>query len=355
MTQSNSPLVFDGHNDVLLRLFEKYSSDIELDFLEGDGQGHLDLPRMVKGGFGGGIFAIYIPSQGELHSLDELMQGPVYDAPLSPLIQSEEALPIAMAMAAILMRMEKNSKGKFKICRTAGEIRSCFASHKIAAVMHLEGAEPIDRDLNGLEVLHAAGLRSLGPVWSRPNIFGHGVPFRYPSTGDTGPGLTDVGKELVQACDKMRIAIDLSHITEKGFWDVAAISTQPLIASHSNAHAVCPSARNLTDNQLAAIAERKGIVGLNFATCFLNPDGQRDPTTSLDLIILNIDYLISKLGIDHVGFGSDFDGATVPNVIGDVTGLPALLGAMRKHGYDETTLRKISHENWINTLEQCWI
>jgi membrane dipeptidase len=354
MAKEISPLVFDGHNDVLLRLFEKYSSDIHWDFLRGDGEGHLDMPRMLQGGFGGGMFAIYIPSDDELQSLDEQMQGPFYDPPLSDLIETGEALPIALAMAAILLRIEKSSKGKFKICRTAAEIRSCFASGQIAAVMHMEGAEAIDSDLNGLDVLYAAGLRSLGPVWSRPNIFGHGVPFRFPSTGDTGPGLTDVGKELVRQCDVMGIAIDLSHITEKGFWDVVAISTKPLIASHSNAYSVCPSARNLTDRQLAAIAERQGLVGLNFATCFLNPDGQRDPSTSLELILRHIDYLISKLGVDHVGFGSDFDGATVPALIGDVTGLPVLLEAIQSHGYDDTTIRKIAHENWINTLERCW-
>ena len=111
---------------------------------------------------------------------------------------------------------------------------------RIAAVMHMEGAEAIGPDLDALHVLHAAGLRSLGPVWSRPTIFGHGVPFRYPGDPDTGPGLTPLGRDLVRACDELRILVDLSHLNAKGFDDVAALSTAPLVATHSNAHAVTP-------------------------------------------------------------------------------------------------------------------
>jgi membrane dipeptidase len=354
MTASDSYPVFDGHNDVLLRLFKKSKNGVERDFLDGDSLGQLDFPRMKKGGFCGGIFAVYIPSGHDLDLTDELMQGESYDVPLSSAIAARDAMPVAMAMASILFRIEKLSNGKFKICRTAQDIRECIATGRIAAVLHLEGAEPIDADLNALEVFYKVGLRSLGPVWSRPTIFGHGVPFRFPSTGDTGPGLTDSGKALVKGCDELGIAIDLSHMTEKGFWDVAAISTRPLIATHSNPHSICPSARNLTDRQLDAIAESGGMVGLNFATCFLDPAGQRAPETSLDTMLRHLDHLVGRLGVDHVGFGSDFDGATVPDVIGDVTGLPKLQFAMREHGYDDATLRKICHENWVDVLAKSW-
>ncbi len=347
--------VFDGHNDVLLRLLLKRKANVELDFINGDDEGQLDLPRMLKGKFGGGIFAVYIQSPGiDMDRLDDLMQGPQYDVPLSPLIHAKDALPVALEMAAILFRIERASQGAFKVCRTASDLRQCFASGTIAAVLHLEGAEPIDANLNNLDVLYNAGLRSLGPVWSRPTIFGHGVPFRFPSTGDIGPGLTDVGKGLVKSCDELGIAIDLSHMTEKSFWDVAAITQNPLIASHSNPYAICPHARNLTDRQLDAIAETGGIVGLNFATCFLNPDGQRDPTTTFEMMLRHIDYLVSRLGIDHVGFGSDFDGARVPNVLTDVAGLPKLQQAMQRHGYDHESIRKITHHNWLNVLATSW-
>lgn len=347
-------MVFDGHNDVLLRLHEKQKLRVELDFVLGDGEGHMDLPRMREGNCGGGLFAIYLPNDDVLRNLNDLMAGAEFAVPLPEPIGVNEALPIALSMAAILHRIEKASAGEFKICLNTVDLNACVASGTVCAVMHMEGAEAIDKDFNALEVFYAAGLRSLGPVWSRPNIFGHGVPFRFPSSGDTGPGLTDTGKALIRTCNDMGIAIDLSHITEQGFWDVAAISDKPLIASHSNPYALCKSSRNLTDKQLDAIAESGGLVGLNFATCFLNPDGQGDTTTSFKTMLRHLDYLIEKLGVDHVGFGSDFDGADMPDVIGDVAGLPALINAMHNHGYDQATLQKICHENWINTLDRCW-
>ncbi len=347
--------VFDGHNDVLLRLLTKATKTPAQDFVDGDNEGHLDLPRMLKGGLAGGLFAVYVPSSDStFDNLDELILGETYDVPLSPLIEAPDAQPTALAMMAILFRIERASKGVLKICRTAAEIRQCLANGIVAAVLHMEGAEAIDRELNALEVFHAAGLRSLGPVWSRPTIFGHGVPFRFPSTGDTGPGLTDAGKYLVRACNDLGIALDLSHITEQGFWDIARLSNKPLIASHSNAHAVCPNSRNLSDRQLAAIRESGGLVGVNFETSFLRPDGQVDESTSLEVMLRHFDHLIAKLGVDHVGFGSDFDGAKVPESIGDAAGLPVLVSALRQHGYDAATLNKLCHANWINVLERSW-
>ncbi|MEY8840506.1 dipeptidase, partial [Cribrihabitans sp. XS_ASV171] len=118
---------------------------------------------------------------------------------------------------------------------------------RMAAIFHIEGAEAIDPDLHMLDVFHAAGLRSLGPVWSRPTLYGHGVPFRFPSGPDTGAGLTDLGLRLVRRCNELGIMLDLSHLNEAGFWDVARQSSAPLVASHSNAHAICPHSRNLTD------------------------------------------------------------------------------------------------------------
>jgi membrane dipeptidase len=312
---------------------------------------------MLKGRFGGGMFAVFIMSDdkpGKTDTVDAEMSKPAYDVPLPTLMRADQALPAALAMAAILFRIERASRGRFKVCRTAGEIRACLAAGVIAAVLHIEGAEPIDADLYNLDVLYEAGLRSLGPVWSRPTIFGHGVPFRFPSTGDIGPGLTDLGKALVRACDERGIAIDLSHLNEKGFWDVAKLSRKPLIATHSNAHAVCPHSRNLTDKQLGAIGESGGMVGLNFATSFLNPDGRRRADTPLDVILRHLDHLIAKVGIDHIGLGSDFDGAMVPDAIHDVAGLPKLLAAMRRHGYDDATLAKLTHGNWLAVLERTW-
>jgi len=148
--------------------------------------------------------------------------------------------------------------------------------------------------------------------------------------------------------------IDLSHLNERGFWDVAGLSEAPLVATHSNAHALCPTPRNLTDRQLAAIRESGGMVGLNFAVSFLREDGRRESDTPLEVMVRHLDHLIEHLGVDHIGLGSDFDGATIPRVIGDVAGLPRLLAALRAHGYDDVTLHKLGHRNWLRLLEKTW-
>lgn len=345
--------VFDGHNDFLLRLLRN-PAERESIWLKGEGKGHLDLPRMKAGGFAGGFFAVYIPSPEAHDSPDyeAIMDAPPYDLPLPDLIGTDAAQPVAAAMIGHLLWMERT--GALALCRSVADIRAAMNAGRIAAILHFEGAEPIGEDLDALHLWHAAGLRSLGPVWSRPTVFGHGVPFRFPGSPDSGPGLTEAGKRLVAECNALKIMIDLSHLNEAGFDDVAAISDTPLVATHSNAHAVTPSTRNLTDRQLAMIAETDGMVGLNFATVFLREDGRKSAFDGWDPILRHLDHLIGRLGEDRVGFGSDFDGATVPADIEDVTGLPRLLAALRSHGYDEALLAKLAHRNWLALLERTW-
>lgn len=357
MSLSGAFPIFDGHNDVLWRLYKKQTGNVEALFIDGETPGQLDLPRAFKGGFGGGFFAVFCPTE-EADDIDSEMDKEAYDIVLPDQLPHTEALNITLTMAAILFRIERASKGRFKVCRSAAEIRHCLSSNTLAAVFHIEGAEAIDREFNSLQVLYESGLRSLGPVWSRPNIFAHGVPFRYPGTPDTGPGLTDTGKALVKACNQLKIAVDLSHLNERGFWDVAKLSDAPLIATHSNAHRLCPHSRNLTDRQLDAIRETSGMVGVNFATILLRDDSLENPgrnrSSGLDAILRHVDYLINRLGIDGVGFGSDFDGAQVPGEIGDVAGLDTLRQAMRANGFDDETMKKLCSDNWINVLERTW-
>ena len=162
--------------------------------------------------------------------------------------------------------------------------------------------------------------------------------------------MTEAGKDLVRECNRLGTLIDLSHLNERGFWDVAELSEAPLVATHSNAHALCPASRNLTDRQLDAIRDSDGIVGVNFAVAFLREDGGESEDTPLETIVRHVDYLVERVGIDRVGFGSDFDGAKVPKELGDVSGLPKLLAALRAAGYDETALEKLAHRNWIRVL-----
>ncbi len=347
--------VFDGHNDILYRLLMAPAAR-EVIWLTGEGKGHLDLPRMKAGGFAGGMFAIYVPSPAKAEdvSFEALMDRPPYALDLPGQLALGPSQVVALESAAHLMWMERASGGAFRLCRTVAEISAAQADGVIAGVMHMEGAEAIDPGCDALFAFHAMGLRSLGPVWSRPTAFGHGVPFRYPSTPDTGPGLTEAGERLVRTCNALKILVDLSHLNEKGFDDVARISDAPLVATHSNAHAVTPSSRNLTDRQLDLIRERDGLVGLNFATVFLRPDGRRDPNIGWEPVLRHLDHLIGRLGEERVGFGSDFDGATVPQGIGDVAGLPRLIAALRAHGYGEALIRKLAWDNWQSVLRRSW-
>ena len=347
--------VFDGHNDIVLKIAAAGESRAKL-WLQGEGAGHLDLPRMQSSGFAGGFFAVYIPSPEtvDVAAYHTLMDNPPYDIPLPDLIPHTAAQAVAVEMLGHLLWMERVSEGRFRWCRTVREIRAAMADGVVAGIIHFEGAEPIGPNLDALHLFHAMGLRSVGPVWSRPTIFGHGVPFRYPSTGDTGPGLTELGKALVHECNALKIMLDLSHLNEAGFWDVAKLTDAPLVATHSNAHAVCPTSRNLSDRQLKAIGESGGMAGLNFATCFLRPDGKESPEMTLDPVKRHIEHMLKLAGEDHVGIGSDYDGATTPQDIGGVEGLPVLIQAMRDMGLGPALIDKIAHGNWLRLLERTW-
>jgi membrane dipeptidase len=348
--------IFDGHNDVLLRLFRRGGTDGPRAFLDGDAKGHLDLPKALEGGFAGGLFAVFVPSPGKAGrpTGDAPSPDAAVDAPMGPLIDLGTAQSVVFSMFSLLFRIERESQGRVRVCRGVDDIRQCMKNGVLASVLHIEGAEAIDPNFELLEMLYAAGLRSLGPVWSRPNAFGHGVPFLCPSSPDTGPGLTDLGKELIRQCNRLRILIDLSHLNERGFWDVAAVSNAPLVATHSNAHALSPHSRNLTDKQLAAIRETGGMVGVNFATSFLRPDGSRDADTSIELVIDHLEHMLEHVGKDGVGLGSDFDGARLPSGIGTAAGLQNLVEALRTRGFGEPLIEKVCFKNWLRVLGRTW-
>lgn len=340
--------IFDGHNDTLLRFAQNESLTYK-DFFTEMESGHIDLPRARQGGFAGGFFAVFAPNP-EMEITPDFVPDPQLPSPL----EWSYAQRFALGMMADLFKLEAASAGQIKVVRSAAELQACIESGIFAAILHFEGAEAIDEDLNALEVFYQAGLRSLGIVWSRPTIFAQGVPFRFPSSPDTGPGLTDTGKRLVKRCNELGIMLDLSHLNERGFWDVAALSDAPLVATHSNVHALCPTPRNLTDRQLDAVKASDGMVGLNFATGFLNRDGSWDTDTPLDVMVRHLDYLVERLGETRVGFGSDYDGAQVPNGVSDVSKLPNLTAALKEAGYDDRLIEMITHKNWIRVLRKTW-
>ena len=353
--------IYDGHNDTLLNLPRTNRS-----FFEHGAEGHIDLPRARAGGLAGGFFAVFVPDPGtEPPPAPADGSGPAPElaliadryratATMPPPMTLDYAQRATLGFVASFYRLAAEANGTARVIRSAADIRRCLAEGVFAMHLHFEGAEAIDPEFDALEVYHQAGLRSLGIVWSRPNRFGHGVPFAFPSSPDVGPGLTDLGKELVRTCNRLRILIDLSHLNEAGFWDVAKLSSAPLVATHSNAHVLSPASRNLTDRQLDAIRESDGLVGLNFHVGFLRADGARDPETPISVMADHLDYLIARLGVDKVALGSDFDGATMPAALANAAGLPRLIDGLRGRGYDDATLRKLGTENWLRVLERTW-
>lgn len=320
--------------------------------VEGRPEGHLDLPRMRQGGLRGGIFAVFTPSGGELMTPVPRQDG-VLEFELAPPLVHGEAAAYAGAAAGRLLALER--EGHVRVARWIADLDAARDDDgPPIAVLHLEGAEAIDPSLEALDFWYAAGLRSLGPVWSRPNAFAQGVPFISPSTPDTGAGLTPAGHGLVRRCAELGILVDLSHLNEAGFWDVARSEPGPLVASHSAAHALCAASRNLTDSQLDAVGASDGLVGIVFACPFLRTDFADEADTPLELIANHARYVAERIGVAHVGLGSDFDGATIPAALGDASGMPKVLDALAQVGFSSDDIAAIAWENWRRVLAAWW-
>jgi membrane dipeptidase len=350
--------IFDGHNDTLLELYAPEEGE-ERSFFERSEHGHIDLPRAREGGLIGGIFAIYTPpppgSKEREREYGLTITEDGYEVkPRSP-VDHEYSKEFTDGVIDFLYDLQKQGDGEVAIVRTYEDLERNLHGGILSVVLHFEDAAALKEDLSNLEAYYERGLRSLGFVWSRPNVFGHGVPFCFPHSPDTGPGLTEAGKELVRACNRMGVLIDLAHMNEKGFWDVAALSEAPLVVSHAAVHALCPSTRNLTDAQIDAIGESNGVIGIIFSPGMIRSDGQRDAySIPLADLVRHFDYVVERIGVDHVAMGSDFDGTRIPEELHDATGLPRLIRAMRDSGYDEDSLEKIAYGNWFRVLRDSW-
>lgn len=350
---SHPPPVFDGHNDAVLAV---YRDEATVEGLRnGREDGHLDVPRASAGGLAGGIFAVFVPSEPQFAPDNDANRVETADGyrirsppPLAPSFAAGAAGEMLDALDELVA-----ADGVRRV-ENATDLRECIAGGDFGVVVHFEGAEPIHPTLSNFEAYYDRGLRSLGLAWSRPTAFADGVPFRYPSSPDVGGGLTDRGRRLVERCDDRGVLVDCAHLTEAGFWGVHDTSGAPLVVSHAGAHEQCPSSRNLTDDQLDAVADTGGLVGVTFAAGALRADGTHDPDTGLDVVVRHVDYLVDRMGLDHVALGSDFDGATIPESIGDATGVPDVFDALRDAGYSDRDLEKLANENWLRVLEATW-
>ncbi|MBT5583247.1 MAG: membrane dipeptidase [Phycisphaerae bacterium] len=345
--------VIDGHNDTLTRIFAEGGGGNDA-FLNGQDEGHLDLPKAMAGGYSAGLFAIYIRS---------LVKIPKNEPPRGddgswtftpPSIEHDWALSETTRLLGCLDELLAAAPDKIRLCIDIDDVQASVDGHHLGIILHIEGCEMISSDLSELNELHARGLRSLGPVWSRANVFGTGIRFGWPSSNDIGPGLTDAGKGLVAACNELGIMVDLSHLNRAGFLDVAAISTKPLVATHCGCHALCESARNLDDEQLRIIASTDGVIGCNFFTGDLRGDGRFEPDMPLTRMAEHIEHIVEVCGINHVALGSDFDGATMCDELCDSSKLPYLIELLRSRGWSDRDLILLAHGNWMRVLDATW-
>ena len=327
------PPVFDGHEDFITQMKGRRAgpraSWTGRNFLEESEKGHVDLPRAMRGGLGGCFTSIYLTDER---------------AEMNPTGYAIEEMNDVFGIA-------DRSERRFRICRTVADIREAWENDAFASVFMFEGADPISWSLKELRVFYEAGLRLVAPTWSRSTIFAHGVAFsgHLPETG-----LTDLGRELVHECNRLGIILDVSHINPAGFADMLEESTQPVLATHSSVKAISPHVRNLDDDQIRALAKQGGTIGVNFANVFLRPDMKGDDDTPLDVILSHFDHIVNLVGDEHVSFGTDFDGTTVPAVVKDAAGLPVVLRALKAKGYSDDRLERVCNGNFLRVAKAVW-
>lgn len=319
-------IVVDTHCDTLLRVLGRspYRRQQPYKLGERNAEGHLDLPRMQEGGVDVQFFAAYI----------------------EPIYKPDRSLKRAMQLFdAFFTELEANSD-RMLMATTVDDIMKAKEQGKVAAVLAIEGGEALEGDLGVLRMFHRLGVRSIGLTWNQRNDIADGV-------GDARSkgGLSEFGAAVVQEMNRLGILVDVSHLSDPGFWDVIEISTQPIIASHSNARAVCNHRRNLTDEQIKALAKNGGVMGMNFAAAFVKEDGK--PT--IDDLLDHIDHIVQLVGPEHVGLGSDFDGiGATPEGLTDVTKMPLITEGLCRRGYSDEHIRLILGGNYFRVFRQVW-
>ena len=328
--------VFDGHNDTLTR-------DDADDFATGREGGHVDLPRAKQGGLGGGIFAAFTGTPGDQ---------PPDGEPAAPVGQ-ELAAGLVTRTLGRLLKLER--EGHVALARGPGDLDAAREAGTFAAVAHIEGAEAVDPGLLALDVLHAAGLRSLGPVWSRPNAFAHGVPFAYPSSPDTGPGLTPAGTRLVRRCAELGIAVDLSHLNEAGFWDVARLGARAAdrLALRRPRASAPPAATSRTPSSTPS-APAAGSSASSTRSPSSGRTAPRTPTRRWRRSPRTRATSPTASASTTSRSARTSTERRSRSALGDVTGLPRLLDALRGAGFDEDELERIAWGNWRRVLEAAW-
>lgn len=350
-----SSVVLDTHIDTTPKL-----QQAGWKFTDEHSDGHIDLPRLKKGGLNALFFSIFMPGT---------VTGP-------------KAVHDSLERIAAVHRLAQDLPGRITLCATAEEVRKARAQGKIAALLGMEGGHMINNSLPVLQMYAKLGVRYLTLTHSVNTDWAD-------SSGDTGKhnGLTDFGKQVVAELNRLGIMVDVSHVSDKTFWDVLEVSQAPLIASHSSCRALGGHPRNMTDEMIKALAAKGGVIQVNYVTQFIdadlyeysqraeplmrelmsrfpgreNADKRRQlvaeqygpaPKVSWEKIIEHIDHAVKLAGPEHVGLGSDFDGATMPEGMEDVTRLPKITEALLRKGYTAADIRKVLGENTLRLMSE---
>jgi membrane dipeptidase len=349
-----SSIVLDTHIDVTPKLQRDWK------FTEEHKDGAIDLPRMKKGGLSGLFFSIY----------------------MSGTVTGPKAVFDSLERIAAVHKLAADMPDKVMLCTSAAEVRKAHKEGKVAALMGMEGGHMINNSLPTLRMYAALGVRYLTLTHSVNTDWGD-------SSTDTPKhnGLTDFGKDVVRELNKLGVMVDISHVSDKTFYDALAVSRAPLIASHSSCRALSEHPRNMTDEMIKALAAKGGVIQINYLDGFIGreladynrkrtalmkeleakiPGADREsmlkrreeatkllgpaPKVGWEVIVEHIDHAVNLVGADHVGLGSDFDGGSMPVGMEDCSQLPKITEALVRKGYSESDIRKILGENTLRLL-----
>ncbi len=309
---------FLGHTDTLLNFFKSN----QYSFQKENKSFQIDLPRLKKGMVSIQVFAIYVEEENK------------------PDLALKRTIQIIDRFYQLLEQTEQ-----LELIREYADVERVLSQGKIGAILSIEGAEAVF-DLSALRILHRLGVRMIQLTWNQRNQLADGIG-ELAANG----GVTLLGREVIKEMNKLDIIIDVSHLAPTSFWDVIKFSEKPAIASHSNCYTICPHPRNLTDQQIIALAEKGGHVGINFAPFLLNKNGK----TEINDVINHIDYIRGLVGKRHISLGTDYDGiSSTPSGLEDVGKLPNLNRALTQKGYSHQDIEDVFINNWLNFLKKWW-
>lgn len=292
------------------------------------------LERFKQGNMGGGIFVIWADPPHDL-------------APKERLLESIKYMSVELW----------ENRDILKPIYSSNDFYNAIETNKVGVLLGLEGIAGIDDDIDLLYTLHRLGFRHCSLTWNEENKLATGI------TGDPSRGLTAIGKEAVKIIEDLGIILDVSHANDKTFWDIYENTTKPFIASHSNSRTLCNEKRNLTDEQIKAIGEKGGLIGINAYNAFVSTDPKE---RTVDKLADHIDYMVNLIGIDKVGLGFDFfeylESDTMKNLvkgeyeetkgIEDISKTRNLITTLEKRGYIKSDIEKISYKNFISLMEK---